>query len=424
MAAGGPRIGEEWRGAVSCAAAACHNGGGPRGSRGSEYTTWVVHDPHARAFEALYDKRSVQIEQSRARRPGEKQMAAEDDPLCLNRHTAFARQDGVGCEACHGAAGGWLTRHYTGAWRGKTAAQKEAEGMRNTKDLRVRAEVCVRCHVGEGDADVGHDLIAAGHPRLNFEFSAFLANVPKHWSAEKDKAGRPDFEARAWAIGQVVSARAALELLAHRADEENRRPWPEFAEYDCYACHHDLKAASPRRERNPRTAPPGTLAWGTWYLSLLPDALGDEAPKELTGELSALRGAMQAFGADRQDVAVRTRSASEMLAPRVGNVAGPERDDATLHKALRRFAADGAGLSRANWDGAAQLYLAIAAHWSACGDSDPRRRDAVLNARIRDLGQRLSFPPPGPGGRLDSPDEDCLGRFREALHGVQQALQK
>src|SRR5207244_1464367 len=49
-------------GAGSCAAAACHNGGGPRGAVGSEYTTWVTDDPHARAYAVLFEQRSRRIQ--------------------------------------------------------------------------------------------------------------------------------------------------------------------------------------------------------------------------------------------------------------------------------------------------------------------------------------------------------------------------
>jgi hypothetical protein len=39
--------------------------------------------------------------------------------------------------------------------------------------------------------DVNHDLIAAGHPRLSFELSAFMATMPPHWTAHRrPRAGR------------------------------------------------------------------------------------------------------------------------------------------------------------------------------------------------------------------------------------------
>jgi len=157
-------------GAGSCAAAACHNGNGPKGTKGSEYTTWVVHDPHACAVEVLYGKRSLQIEKKRKHPPEVEEDHPERDPLCLSCHVQpgiepigkggtklrrgelYSYEDGVSCEACHGAADGWLTDHYTAEWRrhNNTPEKKKAKGMHNTKDLRLRAELCVRCHVGAG----------------------------------------------------------------------------------------------------------------------------------------------------------------------------------------------------------------------------------------------------------------------------------
>src|SRR5262245_61355492 len=49
-------------GVGSCASTACHHGNGPRGARGSEYTTWANHDPHARAYSVLFDERSRTIQ--------------------------------------------------------------------------------------------------------------------------------------------------------------------------------------------------------------------------------------------------------------------------------------------------------------------------------------------------------------------------
>ena len=48
----------QYQGTASCATASCHHGNGPRGSKGSEYTTWAVHDPHTRAYADLLAPRS------------------------------------------------------------------------------------------------------------------------------------------------------------------------------------------------------------------------------------------------------------------------------------------------------------------------------------------------------------------------------
>ena len=155
----------------------------------------------------------------------------------VRRETAWLNQDGVGCESCHGAAGAWLGPHTGGEWaRRNDASGKREYGFENTKDLANRARICTGCHVGSGPSktsitrDVTHDLIAAGHPRLDFELSAYLVNEPPHWSEKGEYASRanrlepaPDFQARAWAIGQLVTARSAASLTAARSIDPKER---------------------------------------------------------------------------------------------------------------------------------------------------------------------------------------------------------
>src|SRR5205085_1193146 len=124
----------------------------------------------------------------------------EEDSLCLRCHalnTAEPRRypealaDGVGCENCHGAAQNWLEPHFRDGWRQRSAEFKEAYGFKNLSvtNLAGRAAACVDCHVGNGakGMKVNHQLIAAGHPRLNFEYSRFMAKLPKHWDAWADQ---------------------------------------------------------------------------------------------------------------------------------------------------------------------------------------------------------------------------------------------
>jgi hypothetical protein len=436
---GGTRF--ELRGAGSCAAAACHNGNGPRGEMGSEYTTWVLHDPHSRAFEVLCGERSRQIENNRQLPPGVKPVPPESDPLCLNCHVLpgieslaeggeklprrklFGLEDGVSCEACHGAADGWLTQHYTDGWRVKSPAEKQAAGMTNTKDLGVRAELCVRCHVGAKEADVNHDLIAAGHPRLAFEYAAFHANLPKHWDVRKDKEGRADFEARLWALGQAVSAKAALELLAHRAEGKNKRPWPEFAEYDCFACHHDVKAESWRRDRESVDTPPGSLPWGTWYHSLAPEAIVPEGREEVRTGRAALAGQMVKPRPDRREVASRATTLADVLGKQVRASDRRTWDAQGVRALLRQVAADEPKVSGKSWDGAAQVYLALAALNAARADLDPHFAPSNLKGEFAEMRRLLKFPSASPCGPwYDSPRDFSPEKFREALESVRRGL--
>jgi hypothetical protein len=308
-------------GAGSCAAAACHNANFARGASGSEYATWITRDPHARAYEALFDERSVRIQKNLGHKT-----PAHEDRQCLACHVAadydperppkrapFFKTDGVSCESCHGPAQAWIGLHHHERWRTLTAADKKRVGMNDTRSITGRAQLCVPCHVGTASMNVDHDLIAAGHPRLHFEFAAFHAHLPRHWPDYKDRdpaksaRGRADFEARAWAVGQLVTVKAALELLTERAGDASRT-WPEFAEYDCAACHRDL-----HRERQPRS-----LAWGH-LLALTPDAAtmqrrDSETIKHLRSNLKDLHNTMRAgLTADRKRVFKPANAAVNLL---------------------------------------------------------------------------------------------------------------
>src|SRR5437762_3083998 len=45
-------------GTGSCASSACHGGPENHGAKGSEYSTWIAVDPHAKAFRVLYNAES------------------------------------------------------------------------------------------------------------------------------------------------------------------------------------------------------------------------------------------------------------------------------------------------------------------------------------------------------------------------------
>jgi hypothetical protein len=290
-----------------------------------------------------------------------------------------------------------------------TPADKERLGFRNTKDLVVRAQTCVDCHVGAADRDVNHDLIAAGHPRLRFEFGAYLANYPRHWSIVRDKAGRPDFEARAWAVGQVVSELAALDVLEHRATDKNA-PWPEFAEYGCFSCHQEIKpkvggaAAAENR-------PVGSLPWGTWYFALA-DKVNQKGVIEPVDEIRKL---MAPRNPDRTKVAQQAAAARKELVKELPGVRewGPVRERMAL------LARDDAAAR--SWDSSTQLYLALAAHQNALSDlgkTDPEVR-AALKALALQLDQafpkdeRVKYDSPSRFNRADV--ESALERLRLKL---------
>lgn len=113
-----------WRlvGVGACTSSGCHGGSKPNQIVGSEYNIWIAEDPHAQAYSVLYDDRSLRMVQLLDGPDWDPTRGAHEDQRCLSCHsTTFAParnqagevfSDGVGCEACHGPAEGWLSEHY------------------------------------------------------------------------------------------------------------------------------------------------------------------------------------------------------------------------------------------------------------------------------------------------------------------------
>jgi hypothetical protein len=260
-----------WLGPGSCSASNCHGSvaarvDSPR-SLQNEYVTWFKQDRHAKAYAAL----GTPLGFAMARRLGMVPAGADattwiertaHPERCLDCHATnapaeargprFDLTDGVGCESCHGPAGGWLDRHTEKGW---TPAQSVAAGMIETSDPAKTAETCLGCHLGSATKRVDHELIAAGHPSLAFELDTFAANLPAHWV--RHDGNQAWFGGGPWALGQVVTLREAARHLERQLHADG---WPDFAAYDCYACHHDLGARS-RWRQDRGGALPGRPPW-------------------------------------------------------------------------------------------------------------------------------------------------------------------
>ena len=451
-----------FKGSGSCSAVACHGGIAPlAGStvRRNEHTTWISDDRHSRAFQVLFDDRSQRIARNLA--GGKKPVPAHEDTRCLACHTtprpeslltatAFMNQDGVGCESCHGSAEKWLGIHTTGPrWSLIAPSDRQNDyGFMDTKNLVRRIELCVGCHVGQ-DArdgfplrDVNHDLIAAGHPRLNFEFAAYQENQPRHWNVGKRSEAEAiaDFPAQAWGLGQLVSARAALELVGSRSARapdvpppalppalpgpvSAHSPWPEFAEYGCFSCHHRLADEPWRKNRVSAGIPIGVPAWGSWYYPLAVDLLNHSAVGE-HAEVEEFQSALKSLAGEM----CRPLPDATLVKPMADN--GIKVLDGVIQRYSTRPAPallfDAAGVERlinglngreawntvASWDHAAQRYLALVPLNQARGRLEPRRQmeQKALSEKLHDLLSQLSFPKDFDSPRGFDPERRPVGR--------------
>jgi hypothetical protein len=180
--------------------------------------------------------------------------------------------EGVTCVACHGPYKQWITAHQLGddpEWRNLTRRQKWVDyGMIDLWNPVVRAQTCISCHVGDADPRAGktitHAMYASGHPPLpSIEVAAFCTEEPKHWLDLRCKSeaarNRLEFnparmeQTELVAVSSLVSFSRMMALFEAQAKEQSSQPaWPEFARFDCTACHHDLKSGASRSSRHAR----------------------------------------------------------------------------------------------------------------------------------------------------------------------------
>ena len=432
-----------YAGAISCAAASCHGGGEP-GKTGSEYNTWIEKDPHSRAYAVLFNEVSKRIARNRQRTTRTAEIVpAHRDSLCLKCHAlnievpervaiaspiservpsrdVFASQ-GVGCESCHGGAGNWLSTHYQpGFLEGKTREKAERHGLYPTKDLAFRVTLCTSCHVGSEHQEVDHDLIAAGHPRLMFEYTRFQRKpaYKAHW---REKAYGDDFEARAWAIGQVATARASVDLLRARAERAGAKPstWPELTEYSCYACH---KALDPNRESwkslTATDRKPGVLPWGSWTLPALPVLAIDDGDRKALKQLRELRDTMENSPAKTNEIALQCKKILPELDAWLVRLERrpftPQQIGSLLQAVADHATTRDGKLNDLDWDGATQHFNGLASLHLGRKKADPAW--AVL---LADLEKQLRLPP-----QFNSPRDGHPAEILKLFQKLQTASRK
>jgi hypothetical protein len=205
-------------GSASCSSSSCHGGAG---ERHNQFITWSQRDFHTKAFLILTTARSTQIAQSLGIQN------AERSPRCTVCHSPLAtvaqsrlvlreqREQAVACESCHGPAESWLRSHTR---RDYTYAMRVGSGMRDLRNIYVRANACVACH------QVLEDQIAAsGHPPLFFELTTQLKFEPPHW---RELGESP---VRTWLAGQATALRELSWNSALHNEHSSDRPDAQHA---------------------------------------------------------------------------------------------------------------------------------------------------------------------------------------------------
>jgi len=200
-------------GAQSCSSSSCHGGGE---KNRNQYLVWSTRDfHHLRPFATLETARSERIAEAlRIPNPAQNQRCtvchAPFHTVPAGRLLPEAKiSEAVSCENCHGPAENWLRAHTRTDWSHDDRVQS---GMRDLKNLYVRANTCVACH-----QNLDGDLRQAGHPELIFELDGQEVAQPRHGRRSMDKPGP-----QIWLVGQAVALREMCWQLAREESPNDK----------------------------------------------------------------------------------------------------------------------------------------------------------------------------------------------------------
>jgi hypothetical protein len=384
-----------YTGPGSCSSPSCHGGVQARDQTTvlqNEYSTWVVRDKHAHAFTNLTNPVGTRIAKIMGL------PSPDTAPRCLACHAldvpadqrarTFDLTDGVGCENCHGPASAWLGPHTTRGWKYEKSIEL---GLYDTRDLVKRSEKCLTCHLGTPEKTVDHELIAAGHPDLYFELDSFMAVMPAHW---KEVDSDPWFAVRAMAVGQAVQLREQLKRVAR---ESQGGIWPEYAELDCFACHHNLTAAkdSWRQDRGYPGRRPGNPPFNLSRYVVFNHVIQDSDPgavRDLEAGINQVYAGVTALNSDRRQVALEATSVSGLADSLAKRLNGMTFDQPQTLRLLKSIAADGDRIAEQGERAAEQATMALDSLFIAYTKNGKLGNDAQIRAGINGLFQQLEDP--------------------------------
>jgi len=382
-------------GVASCSSSVCHGKISAQTGRHvalNEYTIWTQDDRHSQGYNRLKSPAAVQI----AAKLG--LASAVGAKICLDCHTdnvpralqgpKYKITDGIGCEACHGAAEKWIESH---AQQSATHKVNVAKGMYPSEQPLARATLCLSCHLGTRDKFATHVIMGAGHPRLNFELDAFTMNQPAHYLVDADyieRKGKID-DMNFWVTGQIESAERYLTLLQSNVFTPGGL-LPELSFYECFSCHHSMDNMRWARNRAGPGVNPGTLRLQKSNFVALQALTEVISP----GTLPDLVASTQALVRAGQTDVPAARAAAQKLLERLhateiwSRRAYSSAEIAAVRKILLRYAAED---KASDFITAEQVVLGVESLSYAMNDHD--RRKAALDVLFDKVKSGVNFNP-------------------------------
>jgi hypothetical protein len=412
----------------------------------TEFVTWATKDKHRDAYNVLLGERARQMGkllQVRDVTQWDACLACHSVVLPENNraHKSFRREEGITCVLCHGAYEDWYDPHGSrlrrDEWRSWSRLDKEKRyGLKDLWDPVQRATLCVSCHVGNAAEGkfVTHAMYAAGHPPLPGFEPAYFSNAMRHWQTLREKDadiqkilhydGKDREQTKLVLVGAAVTLAESMKLLAEQCRVSARAAPPEhggldLANFDCYACHHDLKADR-RRQRDGFAGKPGRVPLRRWptvlvRLAIRHAAEGPAQVQTLTAELEEHLHQVQAgFSARPYGQLARIAPAAEALGQWAERLAGLVNHKTCDQAAGRRLLAELPSLYTnevLDYDSARQIAWALQVLYKELAARPNAEVDTVLDS----LNRSLQLDLPAERGQSEDQREQAVRQRLRAL---------
>jgi hypothetical protein len=210
-------------------------------------------------------------------------------------------------------------------------------------------------------------------------------------------------------LGQVATAEAAVLLTRERARMAENSPeaaWPELAEWNCFACHHDLQSTSWRQHNAPSAetiSRPTRNAWPFALLEVIPERVGQPAAGAATKRLSELQRKLSRPATSPRDVAAEAQQVATLLTAWADALNRPKTRALfpwpAAHSMMRQLSGEfGRQRAAENWDSATQVYLALSALQDVTigprvgADRTRLQRLTESDASLKRMAEILNFP--------------------------------
>jgi len=224
--------------------------------------------------------------------------------------------------------------------------------------------------------------------------------MPRHWKTPRESAPGVPAERDAWAgvrewgTGQAVQLRASMDRLAWRAKGKN---WPEYAELNCFACHHSLTASeqSWRQERGYAGRRPGDPPWnGSRYIVFreLAHQVDNDAASRLDEQVAQLAKLLSQLSPDRDAVAAASAGAAGLANQLAARIEAQTYDSAMTLRLLQKISDHADEISNEGERSAEQAAMAMDSLFIAYTRVEKPANTADVRAAINGLFQQLENP--------------------------------